>query len=716
MSVIGHVGGFLGWLRLHVGSVLAVGSVAAGSLLAAAVGPPAALASANLNWGTGIKAPLPGDAGTNKDVEMHWVSCASAGNCAAVGRYKDALDNRLGLLVTEKLGTWTAVRATLPAGADSDPNPLLNSVSCASTGNCSAVGSYGDTSGNTQGVLLTETSGHWAAGVKATLPSPAANPQVNINSVSCTSPGNCTAVGDYSDSSGNQQGLLLTQTSDSWTAAAATLPAGAATNPGVILGSVSCVSTGNCTAVGEYSDGSGSQGLLLTESSRTWTAAKAKLPNGAGTAAVLNSVSCASAGDCSAVGYYQDNSGHYQGLLLTETSGAPGTGVTAPLPAGAATTTDPSASVASVSCATAGNCTAVGQYNDTSGNAQGVALTETSGHWTAGVKAILPVGAAANPAVRMSSVSCPSVSDCAAIGTYADGSGTQALLLTQTAGAWASGVKAALPADAAADPEVSMTNVSCTSVSNCTADGRYGNGTAYVGLLLGASNGSPRLSVKAPSSGTVGKAIAGSAVSATLSSGAGPIGTIGFRVFGPLPSAPSSCLAGGRVVGGARSVSGNRPYHPSVSFTPTAIGTYWWYASYGGDPGDNAAASACGAAMAKTVVTPTPVVSGFEQTHPRWREGTAFPTIASARKAPVGTTFSFSVSEKVTAKLVFEQGNKVKGALSMAARAGKDKIRFQGRLSRKRRLAPGHYNVVITATNANLATSLPKTLSFTIVR
>ncbi len=715
MSVIGRVGGFLARLRLCVGRVLAVGLVAAGLLLAAAAGPPAALASANLNWGTGIKAPLPSDAGTG-DVEMHWLSCPSTGNCSAVGRYADASGDRLGLLLSEKLGRWTAVRATLPLGAASDPIVELGSVSCASAGNCSAVGSYEDTpSGNTQGVLLTETSGTWQPGVEAVLPSPAADPNVTINSVSCKSPGNCTAVGDYVDSSGNQQGLLLDQSSGTWTAAAATLPAGAATNPGVILGSVSCVSKRNCSAVGEYSDGSGFQGLLLTETSGAWVTAKAKLPTG-GSNAVFRSVSCASAGNCSAVGYYEDNSGHGQGLLITETSGAWGTGVKAPLPAVGGTATDPSAGIASVSCSSAGNCAAVGGYNDSSGHGQGVLLTETSGKWAAGVKATLPVGAAVNPEADMSSVSCPSVGNCSAIGTYADGSGTQALVVTQTAGTWASSAKAALPTGAAADPEVIMTNVSCTSVSICAADGRYGDGTAFAGVLLSASNASPRLSVTAPSSGTVGKAIAGPAVSATLSLGAGPIGTIRFRVFGPQASAPSSCVAGGRAVGGTTTVSGNLAYHPSAGFTPTAVGSYWWYASYAGDPGDNAAASVCGAAMAKTVVTPAPVVSGFKQTHARWRVGTALPTIASAHKPPVGTVFTFVLNQPATAKLVFKLGHKVKGTLSMSAKTGKDKIKFQGRLSRKHRLAPGPYTVTITATNANHATSAPKKLSFTIVR
>jgi hypothetical protein len=69
-----------------------------------------------------------------------------------------------------------------------------------------------DNSGNTQGLLITETGGTWAAGVEAALPANAAasnGREAEISSVSCASPGNCSAVGTYSDSSGTTQGLLL---------------------------------------------------------------------------------------------------------------------------------------------------------------------------------------------------------------------------------------------------------------------------------------------------------------------------------------------------------------------------------------------------------------------------------------------------------------------------------------------------------------------------
>jgi hypothetical protein len=115
---------------------------------------------------------------------------------------------------------------------------------------------------------------------------------------------------------------------------------------------------------------------------------------------------------------------------------------------------------------------------------------------------------------------------------------------------------------------------------------------------------SPTLSVTAPATGTAGSAIAASSVNGVLaasSGGSSATGTITFTVFGPLASAPSTCTSGGTTVGTA-TAAGDNTYHPNASFTPPQAGTYWWYASYPSDGNNNAATSACGSGMAKTVV------------------------------------------------------------------------------------------------------------------
>jgi hypothetical protein len=198
----------------------------------------------------------------------------------------------------------------------------------------------------------------------------------------------------------------------------------------------------------------------------------------------MTSVSCASAGNCTAVGRYYDPSVFAHGVLLTQTAGSWATGVEAALPAGG--TSIPDSGVASVSCASAGNCTAVGPYYDSSGTTHGLLLTQTAGSWATGVEAALPAGASAtDPEAGAGSVSCTSAGNCTASGGYYDSSGSsQGMLLNQTWGSWAMGLKVPLPAGARPIPDAAMTGVSCASAANCTAVGVYYDSSGAQGLLV----------------------------------------------------------------------------------------------------------------------------------------------------------------------------------------------------------------------------------------
>src|SRR5215470_6321237 len=81
--------------------------------------------------------------------------------------------------------------------------------------------------------------------------------QAAIASVSCASAGNCSAGGDYLDSSSRQQAFVVSQTGGTW-GTAIEVPGTAALNHGTAdIVSVSCGSAGNCTAGGSYRDSSG---------------------------------------------------------------------------------------------------------------------------------------------------------------------------------------------------------------------------------------------------------------------------------------------------------------------------------------------------------------------------------------------------------------------------------------------------------------------------
>src|SRR4029077_10005705 len=96
--------------------------------------------------------------------------------------------------------------------------------------------------------------------------------------------------------------------------------------------------------------------------------------------------------------------------------------------------------------------------------------------------------------------------------------------------------------------------------------------------------------------------IPASQISATLSNGNAEAGTLSFFVL-PTPAAPSSpCTGGTWQALGSVTVSGDGVYHPTAGYTPTVAGTYYWYASYSGDPNNKKAAAICGASMARMTV------------------------------------------------------------------------------------------------------------------
>jgi len=556
--------------KVFLGAALLAISVA----LLFGLGSPVTSAAASNDLAAGLVAALPANAAaTDQYVSINSVSCPSAGDCSAVGSYSDNVGGTDGLLLTETDGKWaTGVEALLPAGAaPAAGEVVLNSVSCASPGNCTAVGQYGAGAypPGPRGLLLSETNGTWAAGVEAVLPANAgsADQSVDLTSVSCPSAGNCSAVGSYVDSSSQFQGLLLKETAGTWdTGVEVALPANNRGTGDAFLDSVSCASAGNCTAVGYYEAPSPtydlSRGLLVSEAAGTWGAGvEAPLPANAGTditTSDVDSVSCASPGDCTAVGTYGDNSDTMEGLLLTETARTWASGVEASLPANAATGGLGSSTVfyggsvlplSSVSCASPGNCAAVGSYPDSSGNTQGLLLTETGGTWATGLEAVLPADAAASPqGVDLASVSCASAGNCAAAGSYGVSTGGGApLLLTETGDSWATGVEPSLPVSAS-QATFGVNSVSCASAGDCSVVGSYSlSSRGGFGLLIGGASPLVRLTISTGTgTGTVSSSPAGiscgTACSHTYLPGT-PITLTAAPAAGSVLAGWSGCLA-----------------------------------------------------------------------------------------------------------------------------------------------------------------------------
>ncbi|HXW72703.1 MAG TPA: putative Ig domain-containing protein [Methylocella sp.] len=390
----------------------------------------------------------------------------------------------------------TPIQLAPSANAVPSDNTYLNGVSCTSPGNCVAVGSYTDPTSSSQPMIITETDGVWHQGVEATLPANAATAPGGQNAflfgVYCTSVGNCVATGGYNDANGNGQPMVVTETNGAWAPGVAlNLPANAATAPGTqfaFTNIVTCPSPGNCAITGGYSTTSGSLlygAAVFSQRNGVWgRGVQIALPPNATTATsgptnpaaglnTMGALSCFSAGNCVAGGQYTDTNFNSQPMITTETNGVWSPAIELTLPANAATAQSAqNGFLANLVCFRPGSCTAGGGYNDINGNAQPAVFNQTHGVWTQGFELILPANAATAPGTQsayLNGFNCTSRGNCFGYSAYNDLNGNgQPLVIAETGGVWTQGVEPPLPANAATAPGAQNANINGAS---CTSPG-----------------------------------------------------------------------------------------------------------------------------------------------------------------------------------------------------------------------------------------------------
>jgi hypothetical protein len=110
-------------------------------------------------------------------------------------------------------------------------------------------------------------------------------------------------------------------------------------------------------------------------------------------------------------------------------------------------------------------------------------------------------------------------------------------------------------------------------------------------------------------------------------------------------------------------------------------------------------------------------ISGLSQSAAVWRSGSGLARAIAAkqRRPPVGTTFSFRLNQPARVALRFTRGGR-SATLRLTGRPGANQVRFQGRISRKRKLRRGRYRLRVTATNARAESSSTRSVRFRIVR
>jgi cytochrome c551/c552 len=459
-------------------AALCSGLLTGASTAAAATGLTAAgAASSGGTWGRAEE--VPGTAALNMggDAETESVSCGAAGNCSAGGYYIAGSGAVQAFVAGEAGGSWgTAKEVPGSAALNKDGGAAILSVSCASAGNCSAGGDYADGSAHQQALVAGEVNGSW--GKAEEVPGTAAlnkGGNAAIISLSCASAGNCSAGGYYTDSSKHQQVWVAGETDGVW-GTAKEIPGSAALNTAdAYLNSVSCGAAGNCSAGGYYTDHGRLQAFVAGEASGSWGTAK-EVP---GTAALnkdggagINSLSCASAGNCSAGGFYTDGSGQLQAWVAGEAGGSWGTAKE--VPGAGALNKSGDAQITAVSCGSAGNCSAGGFYTDGSFAEQVFVVGEAGGSW--GTAREVPGSAALNKrgAADFQSVSCASAGNCSAGGGYEASTGvSEAYVVSEVNGTWRSAEE--VPGSAALNKGAGaqVDSVSCASAGNCSAGGSY---------------------------------------------------------------------------------------------------------------------------------------------------------------------------------------------------------------------------------------------------
>ena len=117
-------------------------------------------------WGTAIEVPGTASLNAGGQANVYALSCASTGNCSAGGYDIDGSGHGRAFVADEVSGTWGNAVEVPGSGTLSGVLAVVQSLSCASAGNCSAGGYYTDGSGHEQAFVADEVNSTWGNAVE----------------------------------------------------------------------------------------------------------------------------------------------------------------------------------------------------------------------------------------------------------------------------------------------------------------------------------------------------------------------------------------------------------------------------------------------------------------------------------------------------------------------------------------------------------------------
>ena len=313
-------------------AALGTASLASGSA-SASTGASAASLSGHA-WGKAIEVPgIDGPQPVGRGDAITSVSCGSAGNCSAGGAYVDSSRPPAGVRGQPGRTAPGARRSRCPAPRPSTRagTPASTSVSCASAGNCSAGGYYVDSSGHGRRSWSARSTAPGARRSRCPAPRPSTRAGIAGHRLGVV------RVGGQLQRRRVLHGQLRQHRRRSWSASERHLGQGRSrcpaprrsTRAGMRRSRLGVVRLGGQLRRGRVLHGQlrPRQVFVVSEVNGTWGKA-IEVP---GTAALnqggnanIDSVSCGSAGNCSAGGIYRDHSCHSAGVRGQRGRTAPG--------------------------------------------------------------------------------------------------------------------------------------------------------------------------------------------------------------------------------------------------------------------------------------------------------------------------------------------------------------------------------------------------------
>jgi hypothetical protein len=332
--------------------------------------------AAAFSWSQGTEVALP----AHTQGDLYGVSCPASGSCVASGAFENAEEEIFPLVAFQSSG-WGASALPLPAGATSTGGSGLAAISCPDTGYCVAVGTLdsGYGAAKTEALISTYAAGSWTS---EALPAPAAegDPPVatkesktELTGVSCATPGSCVAVGSYEDQTNQEVAFIATQAEGKWTTEVLATPV---EETGGQLAAISCTSASSCEAVGSYKSlASATQvnPMVATNEGGTWESATITLPAGTGANAnaQLSGVSCTAAGECVADGGVEEGTSG-EALVVTLDHGSSSTSAVA-------TPSEGVFKLSGLSCPLSSFCAAAGELDGPNGSERAIGATLGTG-------------------------------------------------------------------------------------------------------------------------------------------------------------------------------------------------------------------------------------------------------------------------------------------------------------------------------------------------